>query len=210
MKPILFTFTIFYFSLFLGFSQQRQETKKMNKALVIIDIQNDYFENGTMPLVESKEASLCARQILDKFRVDSLPIVHIQHIATRPAATFFQTQTKGSEIHENVKPKGNEKVIIKHYPNSFRETELLEYLKSKNITDLVICGMMTHMCVDATVRAAKDDGFNCVVIADSCATRNLQINGEEVKAAEVQKSFLAAFNGFYATVKTTRQFLEEK
>lgn len=210
MKHLLSTAAIIFFSLSLVFSQQKPQNHKMNTALILIDIQNDYFENGTMPLVESKEASLCARQILDKFRADSLSIVHIQHIATRPSATFFQTQTKGSEIHENVKPKGNEKVIIKHYPNSFRETELLEYLKNKNITNLVICGMMTHMCVDATVRAAKDDGFNCVVIADACATRDLEINGEEVKAAEVQKSFLAAFNGFYATVKTTKQYLEEE
>jgi len=210
MKHLLFSIVIFSFSLFLGFSQQQPENKKMNKALVIIDIQNDYFENGTMPLVGSLEASLNARQILDKFRADGLPVIHIQHIAASPKATFFLPQTKGAEIHENVKPKSNEKVIIKHYPNSFRETVLLEYLKSNKITELVICGMMTHMCVDATVRAAKDFGFNCVVISDACATRDLDINGEKVKAAEVQKSFLAAFNGFYATINTTRQYLEGK
>jgi len=69
---------------------------------------------------------------------------------------------------------------------------------------------MTHMCVDATVRAAKDFGFNCTVISDACATRDLTINGETVKAVEVQKSFLAAFNGFYASVKTTKEYLAEK
>ena len=210
MKPVAITFILFYFSLFLGFSQQKQETKKMNNALVIIDIQNDYFENGRMPLVGSVEASLNARQILDKFRAEGLPVIHIQHIAERPASTFFIPQTKGSDIHDNVKPVSNEKVIIKHYPNGFRETELLEYLRTNNITDLVICGMMTHMCVDATVRAAKDFGFNCIVIGDACATRDLEINGESVKAAEVHKSFLAAFGGFYATVKMTRQYLEGK
>jgi nicotinamidase-related amidase len=210
MKIILFTIVIFSLSLFLGFSQQKQETKKMNKALVIIDIQNDYFENGRIPLVGSVEASLNARKILDKFRSEGLPVIHIQHIAERPASTFFVPQTKGSDIHENVKPVTNEKVIIKHYPNSFRETELLEYLKNNNITDLVICGMMTHMCVDATIRAAKDFGFNCIVIGDACATRDLEINGESVKAADVHKSFLAAFSGFYASVKTTKEYLEGK
>ena len=209
MKHLLFTFAIVGFSLFLGFSQQ-PINKKMNTALILIDIQNDYFENGTMPLVGSGKASLNARQILDKFRAEGMPIIHIQHIAARPNSTFFLPATKGSEIHDNVKPKENEKVIIKHFPNSFRETELLEYLKSRNITDLVICGMMTHMCVDATVRAAKDFGFNCTVISDACATRDLTINGETVKAVEVQKSFLAAFNGFYASVKTTKEYLAEK
>jgi len=70
--------------------------------------------------------------------------------------------------------------------------------------------MMTHMCVDATTRAAKDFGFNCVVIGDACATKDLEINGQSVKSEEVQKSFLAAFNGYYATVKTTKQYLETK
>jgi nicotinamidase-related amidase len=113
----------------------------------------------------------------------------------------------GAEIHENVKPLETEKIISKHYPNSFRETELLEYLKSKNITDLVICGMMTHMCIDATTRAAKDFGFNCTLIGDACATRDLEINGQQVKSDDVQKSFLAALNYFYALVKITQEYL---
>jgi len=210
MKPLLFTFFIVCFSLTFGFSQKKPGIDQMNKALIIIDIQNNYFENGSMPLVGSIEASVNARKILDQFRMDSLPIIHVQHIAIRSAGAKLQTPNNGAEIHENVKPALNEKVIVKHYPNSFRETELLEYLKDKNITDLVICGMMTHMCVDATVRAAKDLGFNCTVIGDACATRDLKINNEVVKAAEVHKSFLAAFSGFYATVKTTQQYLEGK
>ena len=181
----------------------------MKTALIIIDIQNDYFENGTMTLVESDKASSNARQIIDRFRANNLPVIHIQHISTRPTATFFLPNTQGAEIHSNVKPFEQEKVIIKHYPNSFRETELLHYLKSKNITDLVICGMMTHMCVDATTRAAKDFGFNIVLIGDACATKDLEIGRQVVKAEEVQKSFLAALNYFYSTVKTTRQYLDE-
>jgi len=209
MKHLLLTIVIFSFSLFLGFSQQKP-ANNMKKAFVLIDIQNDYFENGSMTLVGAEEASLNARKILDQFRSVGLPVIYIQHLASNPKATFFLPQTKGAEIHENVKPKAGETVIIKHFPNSFRETELLEYLKSKDVIDLVVCGMMTHMCVDATVRAAKDFGFNCVVISDACATRDLDINGEKVKAAEVQKSFLAAFNGFYATINTTKQYLEGK
>jgi nicotinamidase-related amidase len=65
------------------------------------------------------------------------------------------------------------------------------------------------MCVDATVRAAKDFGFNIVLIGDACATRDLEINGQTVKSEEVQKSFLAALNSTYASVKTTRQYLDK-
>jgi nicotinamidase-related amidase len=181
----------------------------MNTALLIIDIQNDYFKGGTNTLSGSENASINARRILDKFRAEGLPIVHIQHIAISPTATFFLPETLGAEIHSKVKPLENEKIIVKHFPNSFRNTELLSYLQSINITDLVICGMMTHMCVDATVRAAKDYGFKCVVIGDACATKDLEIYGEKVKASEVQKSFLAALNYFYSTAKNTNQYIEE-
>jgi nicotinamidase-related amidase len=181
----------------------------MKTALLIVDIQNDYFEGGKNGLNGSEEASINARKILDKFRAKNLPIVHIQHIAISPTATFFLPGTTGAEIHNTVKPLETEKVFMKHYPNSFRGTGLFEYLQSINITDLVICGMMTHMCVDATVRAAKDYGYNCQLIGDACATKDLEISGEYVKSAEVQKSFLAALNYFYSTVKNTNQYLEE-
>lgn len=180
-----------------------------NKALLIIDIQNDYFENGQAPLFGALLASEKAKLILDCFRDEKWLVVHVQHISNRPGATFFIPASKGSEIHDNVKPLVGEKVITKHVPNSFRDTDLLEFLKSKGITDLVIVGMMTHMCVDATVRAAKDFGFNCVLIGDACATKNLEINGSTVKSEDVQNGFLAALNYFYATVKTSKQFLDD-
>jgi nicotinamidase-related amidase len=182
----------------------------MKTALLIIDIQNDYFENGKMPLVNPDSAARNTRLILDRFRAGNLPVIHIQHIATRPNSTFFQPVTKGSEINETVKPLDNEKLIIKHYPNSFKDTELLDYLTKNSISDLVVCGMMTHMCVDATVRAAKDFGFNIKLISDACATRDLEINGQKVKASEVQKSFLAAIDSYYAKVITAKNYLNEE
>lgn len=178
-------------------------------ALLLIDIQNDYFDNGSMTLVGSDKSVDNARLILEKFRAQGQPIIHIQHLATKPAATFFLPGTVGAEIHKKVRPLRNEKIIIKHFPNSFRETELLDYLKSLKTTDLVICGMMTHMCVDATTRAAKDFGFNCTLIGDACATKDLEVIGQKVKAEEVQKSFLAALDYFYSTVAVTEQYLTE-
>lgn len=180
---------------------------RMTTALLIIDIQNDYFSKGSNSLFDSDEAAKNARLILDDFRHRGLPIIHIQHLATRPTAKFFLPGTIGADIHEEVKPLDSEKIIVKHYPNSFRETNLLESLQSMDVSKLVICGMMTHMCVDATTRAAKDFGFDCTVVGDACATMDLEINGLQVKAADVQKSFLAALNYFYSTVCTTKDFL---
>lgn len=181
----------------------------MKNALIIIDIQNDYFDMGAMALVNSENACENAKLILEQFRAVNLPVIHIQHIASRPDATFFLTNTKGAEIHKTVYPIENEKIISKHYPNSFRETTLLEYLKGEQITDLVICGMMTHMCVDATTRAAKDLGFNITLIGDACATKDLGINGQIIEAENVQNSFLAALNYFYSTVISTKQYLNQ-
>ena len=177
------------------------------KALLVIDIQNDYFEKGAWELVGSKEASIQARKLMAYFRANNLPIVNIQHIAADVRAPFFQPNTFGVEIHENVRPLEGEKVIQKNYPNSFRDTELLNYLNSNDVTELVITGMMSHMCVDATTRAAKDLGFECTVIADACASRDLELGGKTVKADDVHTAFISALTFFYATVTTTDEYI---
>ncbi|AZB36099.1 cysteine hydrolase family protein [Chryseobacterium bernardetii] len=179
----------------------------MKKALILIDIQNDYFPNGNMELVNSIQAGQNARTILNKFRKNNDLVVHIQHIAAQPEATFFIPDTYGVEIHDLVKPEANEKVIIKHYPNSFQETGLLEYLKANHIEQLVIAGMMTHMCVDATSRAAKDFGYPIEIIGDACATRDLEIDNKVAKAEDVQTAFLSALKFYYADIIKTANYL---
>jgi nicotinamidase-related amidase len=174
----------------------------MNTALIIIDIQNDYFPGGKMELEGSVAASFQAKRLLAHFRQVHLPIVFIQHISIRPNATFFLPQTNGVMIHENVIPLANEEVVQKHYPNSFRDTNLLDYLQRQQVKQLVLAGMMTHMCVDATVRAAFDYGFVCRIAQDACATRTLTFQGKTVPAEYVHQSFLAALDGTYGKVMT--------
>jgi nicotinamidase-related amidase len=104
----------------------------------------------------------------------------------------------------------DEKIIVKHFSNSFRDTSLFQYLKENEIQHLVIAGMMTHICVDATTRAAKDFGFTIEVIGDACATKDLEINGTYVNAKEVQAAFLAGLNYFYSSVKTVDEYLSSE
>lgn len=184
-------------------------SRLMKTALLIIDIQNDYFAGGRMELDGSLEASLRTKEILTLFRAQALPVIHIRHIAERPDATFFLPGSYGSEIHENVRPLAGEPVITKHFPNSFRETGLLPLLTGKGIERLVICGMMTHMCVDATVRAAFDQGFACTVIHDACATRALMFNGVESPAPHTHAAFLAALGAVYARVISSAELVIE-
>jgi nicotinamidase-related amidase len=189
-----------------GRSYDKTGTELMNTALLLIDIQNDYFPGGKMELDGSTKASSCARKLLLFFRKNNMPIVHIRHISTRPGATFFLPGTEGVEIRASVAPIGDEAVIQKKYPNSFRETSLLENLQRAGVTHVVICGMMTHMCVDATTRAAFDHGFQCTVVSDACATRSLTFEDKIIPAQQVQAAFMAALGAVYAKVVTTDDF----
>lgn len=172
----------------------------MNKALLIIDIQNDYFEGGSNRLCGSEEAAIEASRLVKYFRIRNMPVVHVQHISTRAGSTFFLPDTVGAGIYHSVSPKGNEHIVIKHTPNSFYNTDLKSILDSMNITDLTVCGMMTHLCIDTTVRAAKDLGYNCTVVYDACATKGLKFQEESVKAKNVQLAFLAALHPYFAQI----------
>ncbi|SHF91111.1 Nicotinamidase-related amidase [Chryseobacterium sp. OV279] len=189
------------FSLIFINAQQKRNMK--NRALLIIDIQNDYFPGGKMELAGAEPAANNAKKALEYFRKNNLPVIHIKHIAVNEGAEFFLPDTSGAEIHSSVSPKNDEKIIIKHFPNSFRGTDLLEYLQKKRIKHLVITGMMTDVCVDSTVRAAFDLGFKNTVIENATATRDRVLNGQVIKAAEVQSSFLAgmsALGNLYAEI----------
>jgi nicotinamidase-related amidase len=181
----------------------------MTTALVLIDLQNDYFPGGTMELAGADAAVAQARELLGVFRDRSLPIFHVQHISTRPSATFFLPNTVGADIHRAVLPAPGERVITKHFPSSFRETGLLEQLQTANAGRLVIAGMMTHMCVDTTVRAAADLGFECFLAQDGCATRDLQFSGRQVAAEQVQLAYLAALNGAFAQILPAQKIIAQ-
>jgi nicotinamidase-related amidase len=168
----------------------------MNVALLIIDIQNDYFPGGKMELVEPLAAAKKAYSLLQCFRENGGHHVHVQHVATRPGATFLIPGDRGTDIHDAVAHFEGEPIIQKHFPNAFRETGLLDLLHGWGVERVVICGMMTHMCVDATARAAADLGFQIMVAGDACATRDLVFDGLTIPAEHVHKAFLAALKSY--------------
>jgi nicotinamidase-related amidase len=175
------------------------------QALLVIDIQNDYFPGGAMELEGADAAGAKAGAALKSFRDKQLPVIHVRHLSVRPGATFFLPGTRGAEIHESVRPAAGETVIEKNFPNSFRNTKLEQLLKDSGVKDLVVAGMMTHMCVDASVRHAADLGYKITLLGDACATRAQAYGGEKVPAKQVHAAFLAALNGFYAKVVNTHE-----
>ena len=177
-------------------------------ALLIIDIQNDYFPGGAMALEGAEAAGAKAGAALAACRARKLPVFHVRHLSVRPGATFFLPGTKGAEIHVSVAPAAGEPVIEKNFPNSFRATDLKERLDKAGIKSLVVAGMMTQMCVDSSVRQAADLGYQVTLLADACATRAQSWGGQSVPAAQVQTAFLAALNGLFARVQPTDEFLK--
>jgi len=191
--------TIFFLALPYIYLHSAEESDMHSKktALLIIDIQDFYFPGGSLPLVNPEPASLNAQKILKKFREKNMLVIHVRHNAK-----------SGAGIHANVKPLESEKVISKDHANSFRDTDLLEYLNQHQVKRLVIVGMQTHMCVEAATRAACDLGFECILVHDACATRALKFDDKVISAEDVHYSTLSTLSGTYAQVMDTKTFLE--
>ena len=176
----------------------------MDQGLILVDIQNDYFSGGKMELFNMDQAANNAKRLLGQFRDRKLPVFHIQHLSEDPGATFFVPETAGVEINEAVSPLHDEIILQKHYPNSFRETALAEHLFNAGVRHLIICGAMSHMCIDATTRAAFDLSYDCTVVEDACATRNMEYRGHSIDAKDVHGAFMSALASVYAGVVRTQ------
>ena len=182
----------------------------MKDCLILVDLQNDYFRGGSMELSRIESAAANAQGLLNQFRAENSPIVHVQHVSARPGATFFLPGTVGADINEMVAPQAGEHLVVKNFPNSFRDTTLLNILQKQQIKSLVICGAMSHMCIDATTRAAFDLGFDCKLAEDACATRDLTFKGKTIKASEVHAAFMAALAAPYAHVVSTAELIRSR
>jgi nicotinamidase-related amidase len=164
-------------------------------ALVIIDIQEFYFPDGALPLVEPEAAAAAAGRVLARFRERGDLVIHVHHAAER-----------GMDSAPAVAPREGEIVLVKRQVNAFQDTELLQVLREHQVNQLVLVGMQTHMCLEAATRAAVDLGFACTVIGDACATRDLTHDDRTVAAADVQASTLATLKA-YAEVTDSANWL---
>ena len=177
------------------------------QALIVVDIQNDYFPQGKWPLVGADAAADNAVRLIKAFRDAGDSVVHIRHEFTSEEAPFFTPNSEGAKLHPKVINRADEPVVLKHFVNAFRETELKSILDEQDIQELVVVGSMSHMCVDGITRAAADFGYKVTVIHDACATRDLEFNGVNVPAAQVHAAFMAALAFAYANVVSADDFL---
>jgi nicotinamidase-related amidase len=179
----------------------------MTSGLILVDIQKEYFPGGRMELAGIDRAAANAKAVLARFRDEGWPLFHVRHLSKQADASLFTPNTPYVELHDSVKPLPGETVIPKHFPNSYHQTPLLQELQARGVDQVVIVGAMSHMCIDATTRAAYDLGLKCTLIHDACATRDLEFGGKHIPADQVHASFMAALAWWYAVLKSAADFL---
>jgi nicotinamidase-related amidase len=191
----------------------------MSEALIIVDVQNDYFPDGNLPTCSPIETAEACAKLIEKFRKEKKEVIYVQHILKEEdeknmkkngIKPFLVKDTKGSEIHDIVKPLANEKIIIKHEVSGFVRTNLKEYLISKGIKKLIVVGMMIHNCVNATVYSGVDEGFDCIVVEEAVNTMDQNLHDELIKAELIKKSFLAGIQFVYSKVYKLNDVLNNK
>lgn len=170
----------------------------MAKALLLIDIQNIYFTEGPYLLAQPEKAAGVAAEILKEFREQQLPVIHVKH-AFKTDGYPVDGQYL-NEIHESVYPQKGEVIIQKTCPSSFYQTDLDEQITRLGIDEFVVCGMMSHMCIDTTVRACKDRNLKVTVYEDACTTKDLIFKGKVIPAKVVHESFMAGIDKMFAKV----------
>ncbi|MFF7861550.1 Isochorismatase [Pseudomonas sp. LLC-1] len=178
------------------------------QALIIIDIQNDYFPGGKWTLDGADQAADNAARLLAAARQRGDLVVHVRHEFDSADAPFFAPGSQGSAIHSKVEPAAGEPVVLKHKVNAFLGTDLEHTLDRHGVEALTIVGSMSHMCIDAATRAAADLGYQVTVVHDACATLPLAFDGRQIPAAQVHDSAMAALAFAYAKVVKTDELLE--
>lgn len=177
------------------------------RGLIVVDLQNEYLSAGKLPLSGIEAAVANAARVIADARGKGIPVFHVRHESANIDAPIFAAGSNGVQIQPAVAPVGDEPVIVKHYINSFRETDLKQRLDARGVEEVVVVGAMSHMCVDAVVRAAADMGYPVTVLHDACATLDLAFGGVTVPAAHVHAAMMAAFAFGYGTVKSADEYL---
>lgn len=177
------------------------------RAVLVVDLQNDYLPTGKLPLAGIGAAMENAARVIADARGRGDKVVHIRHEFADASAPFFVPGSEGAQIHASAAPAEGEPVIVKHQINAFLDTDLKQVFDADGIEEVTVVGAMSHMCIDAAARAASDLGYRTTVVHDACATRDLEFNGEMVPAAQVHSAYMSALAFGYAKVMTTGEYL---
>lgn len=145
----------------------------MSKALLVIDIQNDYFPEGAFPLWNAEQTLQQIEQAIAKAQQAKIPVILIQHIAdqAKGIAPFFNAGTHGAELHPRLlKAAPNAPIVVKAFADSFVATNLEQTLQQLRANELLVCGMMTQNCVTHTAISKSAEKYTTTILTDCCTT----------------------------------------
>ncbi|PWJ38532.1 cysteine hydrolase family protein [Sediminitomix flava] len=166
----------------------------MKKALIIIDVQNDYFEGGIYPQFNTTSVLEPTKKAIEKAKQEGYLIVFIKHEAPEG---FLVKGTEGSEIHAELKPYLEDGIIVtKTFANSFKETNLETVLKENNVTDLIITGIMTQNCVTHTAISKESEKYNVTVVGNACTAPNEMVHNVALVALTERVSVINSIEGY--------------
>lgn len=168
----------------------------MSRALLVIDVQNEYF-TGTLPITHPAGHLGRILEVMDAAE-GKVPVVVIQHGADQGA--IFRKGTPAWELHPEVAARPRDLLVQKEMPGSFTGTELEAWLRARGVDTVTIAGYMTHMCCDTTARQAAHLGFKSEFLSDATGTLDLENPAGRVTAEELQRSILCAQQQFLSEV----------
>lgn len=177
------------------------------RAVIIVDLQKDYLASGNFALAGIDAAAANAARVVAAARGRGDRIVHVHHVAKEADSPLFAPGTDGIHPILAVTPQEGDTVVVKNYPNAFRETTLQQALQADGVEEVVVIGAMSDVCIDATARAAADLGYGLTVVHDACATRDKVFGDSVVPAAHVHATIMSALEFGYGKVTTTADFV---
>lgn len=145
----------------------------MTKALVVIDLQNDYFPDGAFPLWNTDQTLENIEKAIAMAKAKGVSVVHVQHVAdsSQGISPFFNEGTDGVNIHERILAAAPDAPVVKKkFADSFEKTNLEAVLQELGVTELLVCGMMTQNCVTHTAISKAAERYDVSVLIDCCTT----------------------------------------
>ncbi len=179
----------------------------MNQALLVIDVQNEYF-TGKLPVTYPKGSLENILKVMDEASAKGIPVAVIQHTALKADALTFRKASAGWRLHPEILRRPYDVLIEKNYPGSFTGTDLEKWLKGRGIANLIICGYMTQMCCDTTARQAFHRDYSVLFLSDACGTLDQKNNAGSVSAEALHKAVLVVQESRFSKVISTDDWLK--
>jgi len=180
----------------------------MSRALLVIDVQNEYFTGG-LPITHPVGHLENILRVMDHASRNSIPTMVIRHHQPSPDSPIFCKGSHEWELHSDVANQPRTALIDKSLPGSFSGTPLQAQLAQLGVDTVCIAGYMTQICCDTTARQAMHLGLKVEFLSDATGTLAIENTAGSVTAQEMQKAILCAQQMFFSEVLPTNSWIDK-